>query len=743
MPKLTLSKSFQKDLDGLRRSSRKHYQRTCELLFELQRDQAPSAHRRSESRIPECIKYELPDGYRLVLQKAENASALIALVVGKHDHVESYLDGHKGYVFDAKSGRVRALSLATSDKTSIDITPSAAVQSRVDPTPSDAPVFGPLSPEMLARIGVPKDLVGSLLNITDANGLECMKVLQEIADHEERAADNLLSFATGNSETRQAVLDAANGNATVLEQFPAAAIESPSASSEEFVTFSDPEDLFHVLRYGTLQQWQLFLHPDQSQLVNRSLSGPARLRGISGSGKTVVALHRARRLAIKARRTGQRILFTTFNKGLASAAGVLLRSLCGAELTSIEVTHVHRWCLDYIYFRTGKNPRFSPGSTTLARERVLSEMSPQTQQVLASIKPDYLWDEIAFLMGRFLHEETDNYLTTDRTGRGRPITSEQRKEILGLYQKYYRRLSEQGIVEPAEFVRMAYKLRLKNEPPRHDYAAVIVDEMQDLSEIELRLLHSLVGDRQDGLLLVGDMTQRVYTRGYSLRGLGIDIAGRGIVLRKNYRNTRQILEAAFPLVRAEWEEDIAQTGGVVSEANPEFSVREGMKPIVVSCRDEAAEGRFLTSEIVALLNFDHYRPSDICIVARNRRFRTLAMNSLKDANIPVYDFQDPDVRDISFNGGNAVRVSTLHGAKGHEFGTVFLVGVVDGVMPQASARDRESLASEAALLYVAMTRARDLVYLSYSETSRAGFWSRRSRFIDRIADMVDEVSFQW
>ena len=93
MPKLTLSKSFQKDLNGLQQSSRKHYQRTCELLFEIQTGQGPSAHRRSESRIPECIKYELPNGYRLVLQKAENAAALVALVVGTHDHVESYLDG--------------------------------------------------------------------------------------------------------------------------------------------------------------------------------------------------------------------------------------------------------------------------------------------------------------------------------------------------------------------------------------------------------------------------------------------------------------------------------------------------------------------------------------------------------------------------------------------------------------------------------------------------------------------------
>jgi ribonuclease Z len=105
---------------------------------------------------------------------------------------------------------------------------------------------------------------------------------------------------------------------------------------------------------------------------------------------------------------------------------------------------------------------------------------------------------------------------------------------------------------------MAYRLRLEGEQTESDYAAVIVDEVQDISELALRLLHSLVGNREDGFLLVGDTTQRIFTRGYSLRGLGIDIGGRGLVLRKNYRNTKQILEAAFPLVENEWRDDLTE-----------------------------------------------------------------------------------------------------------------------------------------------------------------------------------------
>ena len=95
MPNIILRPTFNKDLDGLRLSSRKHYQRASEILLELQRDQEPSAPRRPESRIPNCVKFELPDGYRLVMQRTETEKALLALVVGTHDHVESFLDGHK------------------------------------------------------------------------------------------------------------------------------------------------------------------------------------------------------------------------------------------------------------------------------------------------------------------------------------------------------------------------------------------------------------------------------------------------------------------------------------------------------------------------------------------------------------------------------------------------------------------------------------------------------------------------
>src|SRR5271154_3008006 len=177
MPKITLRPTFSKDLDGLRRSSRKHYQRASEILLELQRDQERSAYRRSESRIPNCVKFELPDGYRLVMQHTENENGLLALVVGTHDHVESFLDGHKGYVFDPATGRVRELRLATASETSITVAPSENLTGEESAERVAAtPLFSEFTDAMLSKLGVPNDYFSELRLLCDPNSLECMSV---------------------------------------------------------------------------------------------------------------------------------------------------------------------------------------------------------------------------------------------------------------------------------------------------------------------------------------------------------------------------------------------------------------------------------------------------------------------------------------------------------------------------------------------------------------------------------------
>ena len=312
--------------------------------------------------------------------------------------------------------------------------------------------------------------------------------------------------------------------------------------------------------------------------------------------------------------------------------------------------------------------------------------------------------------------------------------------MLALYDLYHRTLFERGYVEPAEFVRMAYRQRRGGDPTEAEYDAIIVDEVQDISELGLMLLHSIVGDKRDGLLLVGDNAQRIFTRGYSMRGIGIDIGGRSVVLRKNYRNTRQILEAAFPLVATEWEADERAVGVDAASISPEYSVREGHRPILVRCDNENEEGAFIAAEVRALLRYRHYSPRAICVMARNKRYRELAFKALRRAGIPAYYYQRQPTGEVT-EERDAVRVSSLHGAKGHEYGAVFVVGAVSAVIPQPHPGDPEGAAGERALLYVAMTRARDILYLSHSDANNSRRLLR-SPLIDEIQRFCDRCQYR-
>ena len=340
-------------------------------------------------------------------------------------------------------------------------------------------------------------------------------------------------------------------------------------------------------------------------------------------------------------------------------------------------------------------------------DEMLGRLGVRSPQRTAQIPEVYLWDEIEFIMGRFLHEDRQRYLETDRSGRGRALTTGQRAFILRVYEEYVAAMAARGEVDPAEFVRIAYRLRREGGEPQCSYTAVIVDEAQDVSEIGLRLLHSLA---PGAFLMVGDGVQRIFTKGYSVRGLGIDIAGRSIVLRKNYRNTQQILEAAFPLVANAWTREIEGILLDAASASPLFSVREGPRPAIVACQTTEGEICFLRNEVKYLLSALRYSPSEICIMARNDLYRQRALTALQDAGIPAVHYraeadEPPDI--------GRVRVSSLHSAKGHEYSAVLIPGMVESVFPQSNV-DEDDLQDERAVLYVGMTRARDIVYLSYT-----------------------------
>lgn len=745
MAKVYCTKPFSKDLSALKTKHSNNYRKATAVLLELQMGENPDAHRRDESRIPKAIKFELDPDYRLLIQRVDGEDSVIALCVGNHDHVDSFLDGHKGWVFDS-SGNIRELRMASATEEATQIVASQNLQTEIlQPTidselEANPPVFGDFTTEMFATLGITGDSVGRFLNFTDPNDFELLSFLSDLEDTNKNASDLLLSYVTGDTMARQSVLKVARGEAEFRQTLSNQEIGEAEQSSDEIFSYKDPAELQQVLERGTFEEWQLFLHPIQKALVTRHFAGPARIRGLSGSGKTVVGLHRARHLArqLLTVNLNAYILYTTFNKALAQSAKSLLDSLCGPERDKIEVTHVHRWCLDFIDFRGYPHPRYDQQVVENARESAWKSLSQDLRSSLDTTPREYVWEEVEFIFGRFMHEEVSAYMTTDRTGRGRAISENQRRAFLSLYNNYMNNLRAVNHVDFPEFVRIAYRLLLEHQVPERNYVAVIVDEVQDISEIGLKMLSRLAGDVPDGLLLIGDGTQRIYTRGYSLRGLGIDVTGRAVVLTKNYRNTQQILEAAFRLVEDQWATEMTSAQVMPQYSRPQFSNRQGLKPAIVRCGTTEQETQFLQREIKYLLQFEGCEPSNICVMARSPIYREMAYNACRSADIPavIYNIENP----MSLPDSVAVRISSLHNAKGHEYKVVFIVGCVDGVIPLRSAVEPEDIAEERAVLYVGMTRARDILYLSYSGLQN-GKPLQPSPFLKIIEEKCDLMRF--
>jgi superfamily I DNA/RNA helicase/mRNA-degrading endonuclease RelE of RelBE toxin-antitoxin system len=740
---------FIKDLKSLQRSQRKMFAKVCELLTEISTGIDITRHLRSETRIPSCHKYDIADGYRMVFQRVTDSETLIALCAGPHDYVDAFLGSHRGWVFDPSTGRAVGLRLGSIADTSTDIAHSTSlISDRPGSKPSGtaAParathsgppvqpgLFADFTDEMLAKITLAPELWPRIRSLTDPNSIETLQALAAVEEGSPQAADLLLAHLTGSVDVKDSIQKIAEGDAYVTPALNSRELASARLNTEEFLCFRDPKDMEDVLARNNFERWQLFLHPAQKELVERTFAGPARIRGVSGSGKTVVALHRARYLA----KQGVTVLFTTFNKALAASAGRLLDSLCGQERSLIEVTHLDRWCLDFLVFRAGRQPFADPVIQQTARDTVTRHSRARSSDALGDLTDNQLWSEIEFIYGRFLHQEARGYLETDRSGRGFPLTSSQRQAVLQAYTEYVEELARNSSsVDPREFVRLAYSLLTAGEQPQREYGCVIVDEVQDLSEIALRTVYKLVGAKTNGLLLVGDGTQRIFTSGFSMRNLGIEISGRSYILRKNYRNTRQIMEAALPLISEAWERDVRSDGSPDKALPPECSVREGPQPAIVRCSTDTDELRFIVRETKYLLGFERYTPAEICIMARSKQGRSVLLNALDNAGVPVVDYRDSDVVER-----DAVRVSTLHSAKGHEYSVVFIASMIEGNLPNPQALEAGSEDMERALLYVAMTRARDLLYLSYGERQANGTMHTASSYFDAIEAYCELLHF--
>jgi superfamily I DNA/RNA helicase len=455
-----------------------------------------------------------------------------------------------------------------------------------------------------------------------------------------------------------------------------------------------------------IEDWMVYLDPDQQDLVDRTFSGPARIRGAAGTGKTVVALHRARTLAS----IGRKVLVTTYVRNLPEVYRQIFARFAPAERQMVEFANVHRWALRYLHRHRVPirvDPRGADRAWRAACQQVITSGSPLRR---AGLSQAYLHEEVEWVIrGRAL-ASLDAYLGLERAGRGTPLSKELRGEVWRLAERYTAELAERGVCDFTDVLLRAHQVvtDLGGEP---EYDAVIVDEAQDLTEAALKLLYAIVGDRPNGLLLVGDGQQSIYPGGFNLATAGIQVRGRSYVLTRNYRNTSQVYRFAQAVLDSRG----VNEGGDIPE--PEIRAvelsRTGQAPALAGAPTLDEHDLALAAAVEAAVDIGT-GIGDLAVLVPTNSLAERYTEVIGSLGLPTQPLSEYDGTPNSF-----VKVGTYQRAKGLEFKQVFLPRLDPDGLREARRADEdddaygERLALLRRQLFVAMTRARDAIWIGW------------------------------
>ncbi|HEY0951222.1 nuclease-related domain-containing DEAD/DEAH box helicase [Nocardioides sp.] len=458
---------------------------------------------------------------------------------------------------------------------------------------------------------------------------------------------------------------------------------------------------------GPIEEWMTVLHPDQLRLVHTSWSGPARLRGPAGTGKTVVGLHRAVHLA---ERTGMRVLVVTFVRTLPVVLSRLCQRLAPQVEGEVDFSGLHQLA-GTICERAGVRSRVDGRRIGQAYDDAWATVGRETVLARLNERASYWREEIDYVIkGRGLREFAD-YAALARVGRRTPMRAEHRAAMWELYVEYERRLHDRGVWDFNDLLLVARDL-VRRDPSLAPYGAVIVDEVQDLPLVGLELLHAIAGDGPDGLLLIGDGQQNVYPGGFRLNEAGISVAGRANVLRVNYRNTAEILDAAAMLVASDGFDDL---DGEIRQGQRETTAsRHGPPPLIVRSPSRSRLEGAMIAQIRATQERLRVPLGDMAVLARTRRDVDRLGRILTTAGLDWVDLLDYDGMTT-----NRLKIGTFKRAKGLEFKYVLLPNLTVGSGgPWAGESEdayQERVERDRRELFVGMTRARDGLWLGYLE----------------------------
>jgi len=547
------------------------------------------------------------------------------------------------------------------------------------PATAKKPLFAKLSDDDLLGYGVPAEWLTDVRRATD-------DTLLTLADHlPSEAAEALLELATGGKPPAPPpVVAAANP------------LDHPDAQ-RRFRVMANIEELQRALEYPW-DKWTVFLHPEQRQCVEREYTGPARVSGSAGTGKTIVALHRA--VFLVRSHPNARALLTTFSDTLANALRTKLKRLVSNEPRLAERLDVHS--INAIGTRLYRS-HF--GQANLVTRDVILELLGEASKEAGSHKfsPQFLYTEWDRVVDAWQLESWEAYRDVVRLGRRTRLPERQRAVLWSICDRVRAGLATRNLITHAGlFTRLALGLAKSKNPP-FDFA--VVDEAQDISMSHLRFFAALGANRPDALFFAGDLGQRIFQQPFSWKALGVDIRGRSRTLRVNYRTSHQIRTQADRLLGPE----VSDVDGNTDERGDTVSVFNGPAPVIRVLNSQDEEIKTVSAWLSAQLKAG-VAPHEFGVFVRSAAELDRARVAVQEAGIP-FKILDEHVETTSGH----VSISTMHLAKGLEFRAVVVMACDDEIVPLQERIEtvgddadlQEVYDTERHLLYVACTRARD------------------------------------
>ena len=453
---------------------------------------------------------------------------------------------------------------------------------------------------------------------------------------------------------------------------------------------------------------------EQKKILFLPATNPIQIKGVAGSGKTTVALYRAKHLLDTQSNLFQEanVIIFAYNKTLIKYISSIKSKISGGyqensnEIKTnspvgmnISVINFHKWAYNFIE----KNG-------IILKNRVISE----NKHIIMSIKEKYSKENISNKSEEFFKEEfswikgkvlntKEEYIEAKRTGRGTDdrVTKNDKQIIWNIYIDYNNYLRENNLYDFDDYALLCLKILQKT--PYKPYTHIIIDEAQDLNKAQILVISQLVSDETKSISIIADAAQRIYKSGFTWSEVGLNVkGGRTIELKKNYRSTIPIVRVALSLLEKENDKSDFTT--------VEAALKGEEKPIIGYFSNKEKEYNYVLKELNTLkLN---NKINSTVILHRNREELKNIESFLQNNNYKTENLQNIN----SFNlEDDCIKVSTLSSIKGLEFNNVFIIDLNDDIIPYPKgfidANDDYHTSTERRLLYTCITRAKDKLFL--------------------------------